>query len=139
MTLRVRRREPTGRNDVGVRGKSGLASLALQRRTKGLDGAVNGNLESTDAHAGGLRGFLERHLAQLQKLDSRALTFREHLDGLAQLFGIAISIGSYTRVRDIRGIFINRYLVGGAARVASCLIDHAIVGNGHEPGLERPG
>src|SRR5262249_1938550 len=106
-------------------------ALALKRRAQSLDSAVDGNLESADAHAGRLRGFLERHLAQLQELDGRALTFGERLDGMTQLLGIAIAVDGCAGVcvRDVRGILVDRNLVGCLSRVASCLIDHAIVSN----------
>src|SRR5262245_21734675 len=84
-------------------------ALTLKRRAQSLDSAVDGNLESADAHAGRFRSLLERHLAQLEELDGRALTLRQRLDGLPQFLGIAITVGRCARacVRHISWIFVD--------------------------------
>src|SRR5215468_5569545 len=93
--------------------------LALKRRAQSLDSAVDGDLESADAHAGRLRSLLQRHLTQLEEIAGRALTLRQRCDGLPQFLGIAIAVDGCARVcvGDIRGIFIDRYLVGRPPRL----------------------
>src|SRR5689334_13298614 len=114
--------------------------LTVQSRTQRLDGAMNRNLERRLAQARLSGRFLERHLAQLEKLDRGALAVGKILDCPMELLRIAKTIRDPAGlvIRDVDWILVDRKLVAMTTYVAPDLIDRPVVRNRHQPGQKRP-